>query len=97
MKFGNLMCIILSPMKGGVMLNFILDTFKNNPKLNAVILDGEKIEKSKFLLLKNNFLEVKQNVFLNLNLVKHLEFYQVPTPQEEINSLERRANLLDKL
>lgn len=56
------------------MLNFILDTFKNNDDIESVVLDKIKISKSDFKPVNSNIIKKNDGVFINLNAVKEIRF-----------------------
>lgn len=66
------------------LLNFILDTFKNNPDYNYVSLDGKGLSKSQIAVtdLDKNIIEISKDVFWNLSTVREVRFSHVPTVEE---------------
>ena len=56
------------------MLNLILDTFKNNEDIEAVVLDKTKIFKSDFCPVGDEIIKKREGVFINLNAVKEFHF-----------------------
>ncbi len=81
------------------MLNFILDTFKNNPKLNAVMLDDIKLMKSDFDNIDKGtkIIKIKDNCYLNLESVQKIEFVPLLTADEGVRNLQRQADLCQKI
>lgn len=56
------------------MLNFILDTFKNNEDIEAVVLDKTKILKSDFCPISDKIIKKREGYFINLDAVKEFHF-----------------------
>lgn len=48
------------------MLNFILETFKNDERLDFVVLDGTKVSKADLKPITSEIVEIPENKFINL-------------------------------
>lgn len=66
------------------MLNFILETFKNNENYNFINLDGKKLLKSQFEIVdsENEIIKIGNDTFLNLKTVKEVTFSHVASLEE---------------
>ena len=86
---------IVCPLRKVVyLLNFILETFKNDEKVISVKLDKFEVKKSDFKPVSEEIVEISENKFMNLKAVKEIEFVQLLTPEESVQRLERQVDLM---
>lgn len=79
-----------------ILLNFILETFKNDERLDFVVLDGTKVSKADLKPITSEIVEIHENKFINLQAVKVVEFGHTPTPTESVEQLQRQVEALGK-
>lgn len=81
------------------MLKFILETFKNNPNYDYVVLDGKKVKKSDFDEVDslNEVVKIGKDTFLNLNTIKELRFGHILNEEETQTYINNYSNLMNQI